>query len=140
MPTAKLFFGGLDPRVSERTLREIAQFAGPVESVRLPLSSAVFGGGGGGGMGGSGAAGAGGNDADGGGVTGAAAAEEGAGKEEKAAAQQQQQQPPPPPPPPHAGFGFVIFEDRDAALYCLEMLRDSLYLYGRRVRVELSPG
>jgi len=112
MTTAKLFFGGLDPRVTERTLLEIAQFAGPVESVRLPLSSVVFGGGGGGSGGGGGN-----NDNNG--------TEE--GEEEKA-------------PPRHAGFGFVVFEEGPAALYCLEMLRDSLVLYGRKVRVELSSG
>ena len=115
--TKKLFFGGLDARVTERVLFEIAQFAGPVQSVRLPLSSVVFGGGGGGG----GAGGARGNDDD---DDEAAAAAEGAA----ATAQQ------------HAGFGFVVFEDSAAALYCLEMLRDSLYLYGRKVRVELSSG
>ena len=125
MTTAKLFFGGLDPRVSERTLWEIAQFAGPVKSVRLPPSSVIFGGGGGAAAVGAAGAGAGGNDNDGGGAEAAAAAAE----EKKA-----------PVPPPHAGFGFVVFEDSSAALYCLEMLRDSLFLFGRRVRVELSSG
>lgn len=122
MTTAKLFFGGLDPRVSEWHLWEIAQFAGPVESVRLPPSSLVFGGGvlGGGG----GAAGKNNND-------------DAEGAEEKGT---KATPPPPQPPPPHAGFGFVVFEDKAAALYCLEMLRDSLFLFGRKVRVELSSG
>lgn len=121
MTTAKLFFGGLDPRVSERHLWEIAQFAGPVESVRLPPSSLVFGGGGG---------------VPGGGAAGKNNTDDAEGAEEKGT----KAKPPPQPPPPHAGFGFVVFEDKVAALYCLEMLRDSLRLFGRKCRVELSSG
>ena len=132
MTTAKLFFGGLDPRVTERVLMEIAQFAGPVQSVRLPPASVAFGGGS---LGAAAAAAAGGNDGGDGDGDGDEAAAEGGRAEED-----EEKRKAAPPPPPHAGFGFVVFEDRGAALYCLEMLRDSLFLFGRRVRVELSSG